>query len=117
MGGIVRQPGSVVAAQSNLQAQAILCGINTLGHYPCAQNAQEPTVPAKLAEIQAQALQLPPDERARLLGVLLVSLSVAGDLDDLWFEEATRRLAELESGAAVAISLESAAARARAAIW
>jgi hypothetical protein len=48
--------------------------------------------------------------------VLLASLSVAGDLDDLWFEEAKRRLAELESGAVVAISLEAAVARARAAI-
>jgi putative addiction module component (TIGR02574 family) len=51
-------------------------------------------------EIESEALQLPPKERARLAQRLLASLDPASDRDAerVWLQEAERRLDELESG-------------------
>jgi putative addiction module component (TIGR02574 family) len=52
------------------------------------------------SKLEAKALKLPPERRARLTERLLSSLDEAVDLDseDLWIWEAERRLEELGSG-------------------
>ena len=67
---------------------------------------------ASLAQIEADALQLPAEERVRLANHLLASVSGESDIDDAWAEEIERRLAEAESGASF-ISVDEALARAR----
>jgi putative addiction module component (TIGR02574 family) len=51
-------------------------------------------------ELEAKALMLPPEDRARLAQRLISSLDQETDPDagELWREEAERRLEELESG-------------------
>jgi putative addiction module component (TIGR02574 family) len=75
-----------------------------------------PTMTATIAEVQAHALQLSAEDRAHLADTLLASLSIDNEVDDAWFAEAEQRLAELESGAVNAVSIEVAVARARSAI-
>ncbi len=52
-------------------------------------------------DLESKALDLPPEERARLAERLLASLEGIADpeAEALWLAEAERRLAELESGA------------------
>ncbi len=68
-------------------------------------------------ELKAEALRLNPEERAELASDLLVSLEdlSESEIEKLWIEEAVRRDAELDSGAARAIPADEvfAAARAR----
>lgn len=68
-------------------------------------------------ELKAEALRLNPEERAELASDLLVSLEdlSESEIEKLWIEEALRRDAELDSGAARAIPADEvfAAARAR----
>jgi hypothetical protein len=68
-------------------------------------------------ELKAEALRLNPGERAELASELLVSLDALSEseIEKLWLEEAVRRDAELDSGAARSISADEvfAAARAR----
>ena len=71
---------------------------------------------SSVADLEAQALQLRPEDRVRLADRLLSSLSADSHLDDAWSQEAERRLAELESGEVVAVPVEAAVAKARAAI-
>jgi len=70
-----------------------------------------------LDELKAEALRLNPGERAELASELLVSLDALSEseIEKLWLEEAVRRDAELDSGAARAIPADEvfAAARAR----
>jgi len=56
-------------------------------------------------ELKAEALRLSPDERAELASELLVSLDNLSEteIERLWLEEAIRRDAELDSGAAQAV--------------
>ena len=49
---------------------------------------------ASLAQIEANALQLPAEERVRLANHLLASVSGESDVDEAWGEEIERRLAE-----------------------
>ena len=65
-------------------------------------------------QIESEALQLPPRERARLAQRLLASLDPASDRDaeQAWLQEAERRLDELESGAVAGISAEQVFKRA-----
>lgn len=69
-----------------------------------------------IAEIEAQALKLSPDERAQLAETLLSSLRPETEFELAWLAEAERRLADWESGAVVGVPLDAAIARARAAI-
>lgn len=69
-----------------------------------------------VAEVEAQALQLSPEDRAQLADTLLASLSPGVEIESAWSDEAKRRLAELESGSMVGIPVEIAIARARDAI-
>ena len=68
-------------------------------------------------EIKAQALRLNPEDRAELASELLVSLDALteSEIEKLWLEEAVRREAALDSGAAKSIPADEvfAAARAR----
>ena len=49
--------------------------------------------------IEAEALQLPPSGRARLIERLIASFEVEPDIDDAWAAEVERRHAEVENGA------------------
>ena len=69
-----------------------------------------------IAELESQALQLTPEDRVTLADSLLASISTGNALDDAWSQEAERRLAELENGTVVAVPIETAIARARAAV-
>lgn len=68
------------------------------------------------ADIEAQALQLAPEERVSLADKLLASLSRNVEIDEAWSVEAERRLVELESGSVARVPIEVAIARARDAI-
>ena len=68
------------------------------------------------AELEAQALQLAPEERVHLADRLLASLSSNQELEEAWSVEAERRLADLESGSVVGVRIEESIARARNAI-
>jgi putative addiction module component (TIGR02574 family) len=59
-------------------------------------------------KIEAQALRLPPKERARLAQRLISSLDPECDRDaeQAWLEEAERRLDELEAGKVAGIPAE-----------
>ena len=67
------------------------------------------------SKLEAKALKLPPEERARLAERLISSLDQQADADseEFWLREAERRLAELESGAVAAISAERVIEKAR----
>ena len=66
-----------------------------------------------LATIESQALELPPEERVQLADRLLTSLSGDSRIEDAWFVEVERRLAEIESGRSVLVPAEIAVERAR----
>jgi len=69
-------------------------------------------------KLEAEALDLPPKERARLAERLISSLDRESDpdADSLWIEEAERRLDELESGSVSAVSAERVIDKARSAL-
>ncbi len=69
-----------------------------------------------VTDLESQALQLAPQERAHLADRLLASLSPDNDVEDAWAEEVERRLAEIEGGSAALVPVEAAIARARSAI-
>jgi putative addiction module component (TIGR02574 family) len=66
-------------------------------------------------DLEAKALQLPPEERARLAERLISSLDREADADaeELWLREAERRLEELESGAVSAVTADRVIEKAR----
>ena len=67
------------------------------------------------SELEAKALRLPPEQRARLAERLISSLDQGADVDsaDLWIREAERRLEELESGRVEPIPAERVVEKAR----
>jgi putative addiction module component (TIGR02574 family) len=67
------------------------------------------------SKLEAKALKLPPEERARLAERLISSLDHEADADseELWIQEAERRLDELESGAADPVAAERVIEKAR----
>ena len=73
-------------------------------------------MPPTVTDLEAQALQLSPEDRAHLADRLLASLSSDPAVEEAWAVEAERRLAELESGLVSAVPIEDAIARARSAI-
>ena len=66
-------------------------------------------------KLEAEALKLPPEERARLAERLISSLDQEADADveELWLREAERRLEELESGAVSAVPADRVIEKAR----
>jgi len=52
----------------------------------------------RVEALEAEAMRLPAEERARLAERLLASLSEDTAIDDVWATEVERRIAEIESG-------------------
>ena len=65
-------------------------------------------------QVEAEALQLPAPQRARLAERLIASLDEDADHEQAWAEEVQRRLAELQSGHVQAIPAADVLAEARA---
>jgi putative addiction module component (TIGR02574 family) len=53
---------------------------------------------ASLEALEAEALQLSPSERARLVEKLIASLDADPEVEEAWAAEVERRLAEIENG-------------------
>ncbi len=70
----------------------------------------------QLEIVEAQALQLKPEERARLADRLIASLTGGEEIDEAWAVEVERRVQEIESGRARLIPAAEAISRVRAAI-
>ena len=66
-----------------------------------------------LATVESQALELSPKERVQLADRLLASLNSDPQIEDAWFVEVERRLAEIEAGRSVLVPVELAIERAR----
>ena len=68
-----------------------------------------------LTTLEQQALNLAPEERARLAEVLLESLRDAplSDVEAAWEQEIARRVAEIESGSVPLIPIAEVLAQAR----
>lgn len=75
-------------------------------------------MPMTVDQLVAEALALPGEARALLADRLVESLDDAsiGRLDELWADEAQRRLAEIRSGLVKTIPGEEAAERVRRAV-
>ena len=57
-------------------------------------------MPATVETLEAEALQLTRDARARLIERLIASLDIDPDAEDAWAVEAEHRQEQIESGAA-----------------
>lgn len=73
-------------------------------------------MPDQLEIVEAQALKLTAEERARLADRLIASLAEDLAVEDAWAVEVERRIEEIESGRAKLVPAAEAIARARAAI-
>ena len=73
-------------------------------------------MPPSIAELEAQALRLSPEDRAHLADKLLSSLASDPTVEDAWAAEVDRRINEFETGTVRDIPVEESLARARAAI-
>ena len=67
-------------------------------------------------EIEAEALRLPCEARARLAQHLIASLDGPDDVERAWDEEAARRAAEVETGSVEAVPAADVFAEARRAL-
>ena len=70
----------------------------------------------QLEVVEAQALNLSVDERAKLADRLITSLFEDHEIEEAWAVEVERRIEEIESGRAKLVPVSEAIARARAAI-
>ena len=59
-----------------------------------------------LAEIEAEAMKLPPEERKQLIDTLAISLDDPEDIDEEWRIEIARRIEEVQTGAVQLIPVE-----------
>lgn len=73
-------------------------------------------IPSQLEVVEAEALKLSAEERARLADRLLASLSEDAEVEEAWAAEVERRIAEIESGQVQLVPASEAIARARAAL-
>ena len=73
-------------------------------------------MPSQLEVVEAEALKLSAEERARLADRLLASLSEDAEIEEAWAVEVERRIAEIESGRVQLVPAAEAIARARAAL-
>jgi putative addiction module component (TIGR02574 family) len=69
-----------------------------------------------LEAVKAQALKLPPEERAQLADRLITSLFEDHEIESAWAMEVEHRIAQIESGDAQLIPASEAIARARKAL-
>jgi putative addiction module component (TIGR02574 family) len=63
--------------------------------------------------LEAEAMKLSPEERARLADRLIASLSEDAEIEEAWAAEVERRIAEIEAGRAPVVPAAEAIARAR----
>lgn len=63
--------------------------------------------------LEAEAMKLTPEERARLADRLIASLSDDASIEDAWAVEVERRIAEIEAGRTPVVPAAEAIARAR----
>jgi len=63
--------------------------------------------------LEAEAMKLTPEERARLADRLIASLSHDAEIEEAWAVEVERRIAEIEAGRAPVVPAAEAIARAR----
>lgn len=63
--------------------------------------------------LEAEAMKLTAEERARLADRLIASLSEDAQIEEAWAMEVERRIAEIEAGRAPVIPAAKAIARAR----
>ncbi len=61
--------------------------------------SENQTMSVRAETLEAEALQLPPQDRAKLVNRLIASLDIDPDVDEAWAAEVERRNAEIESGA------------------
>jgi putative addiction module component (TIGR02574 family) len=73
-------------------------------------------MPSELELIEAQALKLTAEERARLADRLIASLFEDNEIEEAWAAEVERRVEEIESGRAKLVQAADAITRARAAV-
>ena len=73
-------------------------------------------MPSRLEDVEAEALKLSAEERARLADRLLASLSENAEVEEAWAAEVERRIAEIEGGRVQLVPAADAIARARAAL-
>ena len=66
--------------------------------------------------LEAEAMKLSVEDRARLADRLIASLSEDGQVEEAWAVEVERRIAEAESGRSKLVPAAEAIARARAAL-
>jgi putative addiction module component (TIGR02574 family) len=71
---------------------------------------------SQLEVVEAEALKLSAEERARLADRLLASLSDDTEVEEAWATEVERRIAEIEGGHVQLVPASEAIARARAAL-
>ena len=69
-----------------------------------------------IQEIEAQALRLPPSQRAALAQHLIASLDEADDVERAWADEAARRSDVVQSGTTQSLSAAEVFADARRAL-
>lgn len=69
-------------------------------------------MPSELEVIEAQALKLAAEERARLADRLIASLFEDKEIEEAWAAEVERRVEEIESGRAKLVPAADAIARA-----
>ena len=63
--------------------------------------------------LEAQAMKLTAEERARLADRLIASLTEDAEIEEAWAAEVERRIAEIEAGRAPVLPAADAIARAR----
>jgi len=73
-------------------------------------------MPDQLEIVEAQALKLTAEERARLADRLIASLVEDAEVEEAWAVEVERRIEEIEGGRAKLVPAAEAIARARAVI-
>ncbi len=67
----------------------------------------------QLEILEAEALKLTPEERARLADRLIASLSEGAEVEEAWAAEVERRICEIEAGRAPVVPSAETIARAR----
>ena len=71
-------------------------------------------MPAHIHDLEAEVLNLGPNERAHLLERLIESFEPASKIQDAWVSEAQRREAEVQAGKVSLVPGREAVARIRA---
>jgi putative addiction module component (TIGR02574 family) len=59
---------------------------------------EDQTMSVRGETLEAEALQLPPEDRAKLVDKLIASLDIDPEVEEAWAAEVERRNAEIESG-------------------